>query len=110
MAIDFIKMMNRTPEEKKLSEYKLHLRLATMCVDAARSNSRKANSELYYALEHLSEVPECSVDINDYCDLPYATEEFDTNACLVVKEKLKLLEEVIADMTAKGDSTNDNTK
>ena len=107
MAIDFVKMMNRTPYQKRIGECRMHINMAEMSLDGAKSNPSKANTDLYYALEHLSTFPECDICMAEFSDLQYCEQEFNKEAYLVVKNKLVIAKKTLEEMIAKGDESSD---
>lgn len=111
MALDFHRLMSRTPKEKKISECRLRINLATACLKYASSNAEKANESVYSALSHLAEIPECEITIESYDRLRYQYDlPFDTEAFLLAKEKLKFLEEFKDKLILEGDDNLVNFK
>jgi len=100
MSTFFERLRARTPEQKKLSDCKLRLRLAKICLEEAKIVSgTKANSCLYSALSHLAEVPELNVNLDTYEYLQYQYDiPFDADVCILVKTKVKELEDFIVQL------------
>lgn len=97
MSVDFRRLRYESPEDKRIRECNMRKRLAELCLHEASRNASNANECLYNALSHLAEVPECEINIALYDDLIYQYNlEFNKDACILVKEKLKFLEQFIA--------------
>lgn len=97
MAVDFRRLRCESPQEKRIRECTLRKRLAEMCLHQAQSNAANANECLYDALSHLACIPECEINISLYDNLHYQYNlPFDKDVCILVKEKLKFLEQLIA--------------
>lgn len=99
----FRDILNRTPEQKKLGEYRMRRNLADLAVRSAKEDGTSANSDLYSALSHLAAVPELEINIAMYDDLQYTPEgtPFNQDAYLLIRQKRKQLDDLIVDMEMK---------
>lgn len=97
--VDFKALRNMTPEQKKRHKYRTSLRLAEVCLEHLKSSSNGNDSDVYDALSHLAEVPELEINISGFDRLQYGFDaNFDKDAYLFAREKVKQLESLIKSM------------
>ncbi len=98
--INFSKINNRTPEEKKLDDYNLCLRMAEMNYADLRGNPNgtrnyTANELIYYIFSHLQPITELGINLEEYERLQTWQPEVDIDALCAAKVKLNEARSVI---------------
>lgn len=105
MNLNFRKLLEESPLEKQIRDYRLRKRLAEVCLLDTKRDGAQASVNLYNALSHLACVPELNIDLVKYDHLQYQCydddDTFDTEVCILVKSKIKELDIIISELISK---------
>lgn len=92
-------LRSMSPEEKKIRDYTRYSILAGVAFEDAKNHPANTNADLYVALSHLACAEELGIRLHKFEDLQFnCTEEFSKDAFILVRDKLKELEDLISNL------------
>lgn len=98
--MNFRTLLNSTPEQKKLRDTKLHVKLCESCLDYMRAGD-KSNEGLYDALSYLAPIEPLSINLHEYdqYSVGQVAKEFDVDFYLYVRSKLEEATKFVDELT-----------